>query len=244
MLAAVPKIVGDESAESWRFLLRGLWWSGLRLGEALALRWDGSDGIVVDLSGKYPMLRIPGEHQKSGKDQLYPVAPEFAEFLSAVPERDRRGRVFKLAGVVNPKAPGAGTKGGAVGGIDWVSHVIGRIGRKAGIKVGTAKKHNTKTGAAEDAIKCASAHDLRRSFGVRWSKLVMPTQLMELMRHEDIGTTMQFYVGRDAQSTAEVAWAAFRAAGGNTGNSLATVTPDGGQARGEAKVASGCGEKS
>jgi integrase len=65
-----------------------------------------------------------------------------------------------------------------------------------------------KTKATEERVKYASAHDLRRGFGVRWSKLVIPTQLIELMRHEDVSTTIQFYAGRDAQSTAEVAWAA------------------------------------
>jgi integrase len=199
---------------------------------------------VVDLSGKYPMLRIPGDHQKSGKDQLYPAAPEFAEFLMAVPEHQRRGRVFKLAGVVNPNAPWAGTKGGAVGDIDWVSHVISRFGEKAGIKVSVGQKRNRKTGATEERVKDASAHDLRRSFGVRWSKLLMPTELLEMMRHEDISTTMQFYVGRNAQSTGEAVWAAYRAAGGNTGNTLATVSTDGGKARWEAEVASACQKRS
>ena len=39
----------------------------------------------------------------------------------------------------------------------------------------------------------------------------MPAQLMELMRHESIETTLRFYVGTDAQRTAEAAWAAFDA---------------------------------
>jgi len=51
-------------------------------------------------------------------------------------------------------------------------------------------------------IKYASAHDLRRSFGLRWSELVMPAKLQELMRHESIDTTMSYYVGRNAQTTA------------------------------------------
>ena len=67
MLAAVPAAVfgkpkeGDpaptaDEAEtigrvvvSWRHLLTGLWWSGLRLGEALCLRWSASDGIAEGL---------------------------------------------------------------------------------------------------------------------------------------------------------------------------------------------------
>ena len=34
----------------------------------------------------------------------------------------------------------------------------------------------------------------------------MPTVLMELMRHESIDTTLRFYVGRNAQATADVLW--------------------------------------
>ncbi len=41
MLGAVPKAgIKPEHVESWRYLLRGLWWSGLRIGEAMALSWD------------------------------------------------------------------------------------------------------------------------------------------------------------------------------------------------------------
>ncbi len=42
----------------------------------------------------------------------------------------------------------------------------------------------------------------------------MPAQLMELMRHESIETTLRYYVGTDAQRTADAAWAAFAAAQG------------------------------
>lgn len=36
----------------------------------------------------------------------------------------------------------------------------------------------------------------------------MPQILMQLMQHEDISTTMKFYVGREAEATADVLWAA------------------------------------
>jgi hypothetical protein len=45
---------------------------------------------------------------------------------------------------------------------------------------------------------------------------VMPQVLMELMRHESIETTLKFYVGRNAQATADVLWNAHQAANGNT----------------------------
>jgi len=36
----------------------------------------------------------------------------------------------------------------------------------------------------------------------------MPQTLMELMRHESIETTMKYYVGRNAEATADVLWKA------------------------------------
>ena len=88
MLAKVESIVGAEAAPSWKHYLRGLWLSGLRLEESLELYWDRDDQLCVDLSGKRPMLRIPGELEKGNQDRLLPMAPEFAEFLLATPTVD------------------------------------------------------------------------------------------------------------------------------------------------------------
>ena len=66
-----------ESVESWRHLLYGLWWSGLRLGEALNLYWDRPDKLRVDLSGKRPMLRILAELEKLGR-QATELAADYA----------------------------------------------------------------------------------------------------------------------------------------------------------------------
>ena len=62
-------------------------------------------------------------------------------------------------------------------------------------------------GAAEG--KNAGAHDLRRSFGERWASRIMPQTLMEPMRHEDIDTTMKYYVVRNVEATATTLYAAF-----------------------------------
>jgi integrase len=83
-----------------------------------------------------------------------------------------------------------------------VSRVVCDIGEKAGVKVSSKKRGD------KEIVKYASAHDLRRSFGERWASRVMSQVLMELMRHESIETTMKYYVGRNAQSTAAVLWAA------------------------------------
>lgn len=86
-----------------------------------------------------------------------------------------------------------------------VSRTVTKIGEAAGVIVNHAPK------------KFASAHDLRRSFGPRWASKVMPQVLMILMRHENIETTMRFYVGRDAEATADVLWATESNNSGNNG---------------------------
>jgi integrase len=77
-------------------------------------------------------------------------------------------------------------------------------------------------GKAQTVTRYAGCHDLRRSFGERWSGRVMPQVLMELMRHESMQTTLTFYVGKNAQRTADAVWAAFEAheqKGNTSGNS-------------------------
>jgi integrase len=216
MLAAVPKaltvkqrnpktqkvtaiVPSADVVESWRHLLKGLWWSGLRLGEALNLYWDRPDRLCVDLSGKRPMLRITAECEKGNRDRLLPVVPEFAEFLLATPAAERHGRVFK------PLYRG----GEVVTSAGYVCRAIGCCGRLAGVKVRTETKPDPKTGEPREVVKFASAHDCRRSFGERWSSRVMPQILMALMRHESIDTSLRYYIGRNAQVTADAAWAAY-----------------------------------
>jgi integrase len=211
MIAAVPKVILDhqrqdvpeeqwrdherERVASWQRLLRGLWWSGLRLGEALELRWNSERHLSLELGGKHPLLRIPAESEKGHQDRLLPLAPEAAMMLLTTPEEDRIGRVFdpvprkRREQRITPEA---------------VGRVLSDIGKKAAVSVNG---------------KWASAHDLRRSFGLRWAnRLRSPTQLKELMRHASIDTTLRYYVGANAEATAEALWAA-------SGNTLSN-TPD------------------
>ena len=127
------------------------------------------------------------------------MAPEFAEFLHETPEAERTGYVFASEAAARKRSQRLGP--------GQVTRTIAEFGRKAGIKVTTHQ--------ATAKVKFASAHDLRRSFGLRWASRVMPQVLMELMRHESIDTTMRYYVGRNAQSTAAVLWAAHRQAESN-----------------------------
>jgi integrase len=168
--------------ESMKFLLRGLWLSGLRLGESLTLTWDQwADGIRVDLSGEHAFLLIPAESEKGGRDRVFPVTPDFGEFLRSVPKSQRTGFVF------NPML-----SSGSCRRLDTISKRITRFGELAQIKVDQKGEE----------ITWASAHDLRRAFATRWCMRVPSMVLKELMRHQNISTTEKYYVGQNAEQTA------------------------------------------
>ncbi len=176
------KILAQTSDLSWQWLLRGLWASGLRLGEALSLRWKPGLGMNVDFSRRRPMLRIPANSEKGNTERLLPIAPEFAKMLEEVPEQWRVGRIFRVKYHSQ----------------ETISTFISELGKAAGVEV-----HRE-----PGRIKYASAHDFRRSFGERWAAKVMPAILMAMMRHEKIETTLRFYVGQNADATAEAIWSA------------------------------------
>lgn len=187
IIEAVPKIVGEEQSENWRYFIRGLWWSGLRLGEALALTWDDPSTLCLILDGRRPLLSIPPDKQKNHETTLLPIAPEFFDHLQTIPKSKRTGKVFYLWStrykVHRPTT------------YYTVGKIVGEICKTA--KVKTSDK------------EYASAHDFRRSFGVRWSKRVMPPVLQKLMRHASIQTTMKFYAVEEASETADAVWESF-----------------------------------
>jgi integrase len=110
--------------------------------------------------------------QKSGRAEYAPITPDFLEFLKQTPETDRVGKVFLLS--VTPNE---------------ASRVISRIGKKALVVTTDTGRH-------------ATAHDLRRSFGSRWSQKVHLPVLQRLMRHADADTTIRFYVRLDSSHIA------------------------------------------
>lgn len=168
-----------QRSPAWKLFLEGLWLSGLRLGEMLALHWKGRT-IRPELDGKRPMFWIAPEGQKNREGQYLPMAPDFAAFLEALPSRS--GHVFDVPGLEYRR-------------MDNVSNVISDIGKAAKIVV-----------ASGDRVKYASAHDFRRSFGCRWALKVRPFILKQMMRHKSIRTTEQFYARLDATTVADEIW--------------------------------------
>jgi integrase len=175
----------------WRHFLRGLSWSGLRIGESLELDWDRPNKLRPMLAREDSCLVIPAELEKGNTDRIIAMAAEFVEFLEQTPTEQRRGPVFRPL-----------RKSGGRANYDYADHTISEIGKVAGVIV----EHD----ADGKPKKFASAHDFRRAFAERWSKRILPGELQELMRHKSIITTMTFYVGQNAKRTANAVWAAYR----------------------------------
>ena len=57
--------------------------------------WDREDRIQLDRTGDDAVLIILKGIQKNKKATICPMAPEFAELLSSVPEPERTGPVFR-----------------------------------------------------------------------------------------------------------------------------------------------------
>ena len=189
-----------DRAESWIFLLRGLEYSGLRLGEALECTWDDTSRIWIDWTGQRPAMVIPAHMQKGGKDSVLPMSDQMIELLKSVPE-DARGHY-----VFNPKPERNHNLDRPR--LDTVSSTICDLGKAAGIK--------TKDHTDAKQVKFASAHDLRRTFGSRMAPKVPAQVLQKLMRHASIQTTIEFYVELSARDLIE---AAFGAGSGSTNHS-------------------------
>lgn len=185
--AVTEKIVGKGAVPSWQNFLNGLWLSGLRLDEAIKLVWSGGildeGGMWIDVSGEYPLLGISAESEKGKQDRLLPITPDFGRFVLDIPEPERTGYVFKVV-----KQRRQDTRN-----VDHFSKVISEIGKASKVVVHSSGKF-------------ASAHDLRRSFGLRWAQKTFPAELQQLMRHEDIDTTMKYYALIEATAFAKRLW--------------------------------------
>jgi integrase len=197
MLDATAGVVGSEAADSWNYVLRGLWTSALRLDELMHVSWD-KPGTIRPLwqAGKHPVLDIPAAMQKNDTEESIPLHPWFEAVLQEIQEGQRSGWVFnpaslqlKLGRKTEPRRPDA----------EWVGKVIARIGEAAGIEVEPADE---RTGRP---TKFATAHDLRRSCGDRLREAgVPPLVICRVMRHASWETTRKHYAPGNVQSDAEV----------------------------------------
>ncbi len=196
MLDTVAAVTGDAAAGSWKFVLRGLWESALRIEELMHVSWD-QPGMIrpVCEQGRLPVLEIPASMQKNDTHETIPILPAFESLLLETPVSDRKGWVFsplslqlKLGRKVRHRRPDA----------DRVGKVISRIGKEADIIVDPGDKPTGRP------AKYASAHDLRRSCGERLRNAnVAPLIICRVMRHSSWETTRKHHAPGDVQQAAE-----------------------------------------
>lgn len=194
MLACTEQEVGADAAESWRYVLRGLWSSGLRLGELMNVSWTDDDSAIVPVwtRGRLPVLRIPHEMQKNDTEEDIPLMPGFAKLLQETPAHERTGWAF------NPKS--LQTKLGRPvrherSNPEWIGKIVSRIGERAGVVVRTEKGRK----------KFASAHDLRRSFTELLYDAGVPERVVtQVLRHSSPETTRKYYAPTNVQTSAGI----------------------------------------
>jgi integrase len=156
--------VADSAQDAGIYLTAAF--TGLRRGELVALRWREVDfprrHIRVTASYTERALSTP----KSGKARSVPMAPEVAEALARLAQRDRYNGEDDLV------FPGVG----------------------GGFLDGSALYRRYKTALKRAGLRALRFHDLRHTFGTQviGNPQISILQLKEWMGHADIDTTMKY----------------------------------------------------
>ena len=138
--------------------------TGLRMGELLALRWRDIDfeGSLVRVRASYSagVLTTP----KSGKVRSVPLAPDVARALDGL---SRRERFTDEDDLVFP-------------------------GELGGPLDGSALRRRYKAALKRAGLRGLRFHDLRHTFGTRMIAKADIRRVQEWMGHADIQTTMRY----------------------------------------------------
>src|ERR1700733_2349666 len=153
--------------------------TGLRMGELIALRWRDVDfsGATIRVRGSYAAGHLTTP--KSGKVRAVPMAPDVASALAQLGRRD-----------------------------DWVGDDdLVFPGKAGGYLDGSALRRRYKEALVRGGLRPLRFHDLRHTFGTRMIAKADIRRVQEWMGHADIQTTMRYlhYAPReeDARLVAE-----------------------------------------
>jgi integrase len=155
--------------------------TGLRLGELLALHWRDVDftGSVLRVRGSYSAGHLTTP--KSGKVRAVPLAPDVAAALAALGRRE----LF-------------------TGDDDLVF-----IGATGSYVDGSALRRRYKKTLAAAELRPLRFHDLRHTFGTRMIATADIRRVQEWMGHADIQTTMRYLHYAPHAEDAQLVAAAF-----------------------------------
>jgi integrase len=159
--------------------------TGLRMGELLALRWRDVDfarrAIRVRASYYAGHLTTP----KSGKVRAVPMAPDVASALARLGSRR-----------------------------DWTADDdLVFVGVAGGYVDGSALRRRYKTALDEAGLRRLRFHDLRHTFGTRMIAKADIRRVQEWMGHADIQTTMRYLHYAPREEDAELVAEAFKIEG-------------------------------
>ncbi len=160
--------------------------TGLRLGELLALRWRDVDfgNSAVHVRQNFTNGRV--DTPKSGQERTVPMADEVAEVLAKLGQRERfRGEddlVF------------CGSAGG---------HLAGH-----------RLRDRYKVALRKAGLRELRFHDLRHTFGSHAIRTADSREVMEWMGHQDLATTQRYLQFKPRQDAARRISDAFRADSG------------------------------
>ncbi len=158
--------------------------TGLRMGELLALHWRDVDfaGSTIRVRASYAgnALTTP----KSGKVRAVPMAPDVASALARLGRREHW-----------------------LGDDDLVF-----VGVTGGYLDGSALRRRYKVALEEAGLRPLRFHDLRHTFGTRMIAKADIRRVQEWMGHADIQTTMRYLHYAPRSEDAELVAEAFRVA--------------------------------
>ena len=163
--------------------------TGLRMGELLALRWRDVDftGSVLRVRASYynGQLTTP----KSGKVRAVPLAPDVASALARLGGRE-----------------------------DWVSDDdLVFVGATGDYLDGSALRRRYKAALAAAALRPLRFHDLRHTFGTRMIAKADIRRVQEWMGHADVQTTMRYLHYAPHEQDARLVAEAFAVDAGSAG---------------------------
>ncbi len=158
--------------------------TGLRLGELLALRWRNVDfaNSAVHVRQSFTNGRV--DTLKSGQERTVPMADEVAQALAKLGRRDK----FRSD-------------------VDLVF-----CGVNGGHLAGHRLRHRYKAALKKAELRELRFHDLRHTFGSHAIRTADSREVMEWMGHQDLATTQRYLQFKPRQDAARRISAAFQAA--------------------------------
>jgi integrase len=167
--------------------------TGLRLGELLALRWRDVDFTNSAIHVRQSFTNGRVDTPKSGQERTVPMADEVAEALSKLEKRDHN--------ITDDDLVFCGTQGGHLAG-----HRL-RDRYKAALK--------------DAGLRELRFHDLRHTFGSHAIRTADSREVMEWMGHQDLATTQRYLQFKPRQDAARRISEAFRAGSVSDATSVA-----------------------